>query len=135
MPPIETKKQPDRSLSQTTNKHNHPIFKIVNWLFKICLTQLKLLMQLKLSILKPFKVVLRVVPCGSILIGARIWVGTPHNIERKSLAAGGWVRAAAGAGGRKFCQIIMPLRGSILQAETCQIPSLAENPRWSRVWQ
>ena len=21
------------------------------------------------------------------------------------------------------------------QAETCQIPSLAENPRWSRVWQ
>ena len=25
--------------------------------------------------------------------------------------------------------------GSILQAETCQILILAENPRWSRVWQ
>ena len=31
--------------------------------------------------------------------------------------------------------IIMPLRGSILQVGTCQILSLAENPRWSRVWQ
>ena len=30
--------------------------------------------------------------------------------------------------------IILPLRGSILQAGTCQILSLAENPRWSRVW-
>ena len=30
---------------------------------------------------------------------------------------------------------IMPLRGSILQVGTCQILSLAENPRWSRVWQ
>ena len=30
---------------------------------------------------------------------------------------------------------IMPLRGSILQAETCTILSLTENPRWSRVWQ
>ena len=29
------------------------------------------------------------------------------------------------------CQEIIPLRGSILQAETCQILSLAENPRWS----
>ena len=29
----------------------------------------------------------------------------------------------------------MPLRGSILQARTCKILSLAENPRWSRVWQ
>ena len=29
----------------------------------------------------------------------------------------------------------MPLRGSVLQAGTCQILSLAENPRWSRVWQ
>ena len=28
-------------------------------------------------------------------------------------------------------QEIIPLRGSILQAETCQILSLAENPRWS----
>ena len=30
---------------------------------------------------------------------------------------------------------IMPRCGSILQAETYQIFSLAENPRWSRVWQ
>ena len=45
----------------------------------------------------------------TLLIGARIWVGTPHSIERKSLGAGGSVRAAAGAGRRKFCQIIMPL--------------------------
>ena len=29
----------------------------------------------------------------------------------------------------------MPLCGSILQAGTCQILSLTENPRWSRVWQ
>ena len=28
-------------------------------------------------------------------------------------------------------QEIIPLRGSILQAETCQILSLAESPRWS----
>ena len=41
---------------------------------------------------------------------------------------GGW------AGGW-FFQEILPLRGSILQAGTCQILSLAENPRWSRVWQ
>ena len=39
---------------------------------------------------------------------------------------GGWV------GG---FMIIMPRCGSILQAGTCQILSLAENPRWSRVWQ
>ena len=30
---------------------------------------------------------------------------------------------------------IMPRCGSILQAGTCQILSLAEYPRWSRVWQ
>ena len=50
--------------------------------------------------------------------------GTPHNIYRKSLAVGGWV-----GGGPS--QEIIPLRGSILQAVTCQILSLAENPRWS----
>ena len=38
-------------------------------------------------------------------------------------------------GGWWFIRTIMPLRGSILQAGTCQILSLAENPRWSRVWQ
>ena len=43
------------------------------------------------------------------------------------MAGGGWV-----AGG--FLRI-MPHCGSILQAGTCQIFSLAENPRWSRVWQ
>ena len=32
-------------------------------------------------------------------------------------------------------QIIMHLCCSILQAGTCKIFSLAENPRWSRVWQ
>ena len=52
-----------------------------------------------------------------------VGVGTPHNIYRKSLAVGGWV------GGPD--QEIIPLRGSILQADTCQILSLAENPRWS----
>ena len=35
---------------------------------------------------------------------------------------GGWVVTI---------RIIMPLRGSILQVGTCQILSLAENPRWS----
>ena len=34
-----------------------------------------------------------------------------------------------------FLQEIIPLCGSILQAGTCQIFSLAEDPRWSRVWQ
>ena len=68
-------------------------------------------------------------------MGWSIGVGTPHNIARKSLAAGGSVCAGSRADRKKFCQIIMPLRGSVLQAETCQISSLAENPRWSRVWQ
>ena len=36
---------------------------------------------------------------------------------------GGWVDGCP--------VIIVPLCGSILQAETCQILSLAENPRWS----
>ena len=34
-----------------------------------------------------------------------------------------------------YIETIMPLRGSILQVGTCKILSLAENPRWSRVWQ
>ena len=37
----------------------------------------------------------------------------------------GWV-------GGGSSQETIPLRGSILQAGTCQILSLAENPRWSR---
>ena len=40
------------------------------------------------------------------------------------MGGGGWV-----GGGPS--QEIIPLRGCILQAETCQILSLAENPRWS----
>jgi len=36
--------------------------------------------------------------------------------------AGGWMVG--------FLQEIIPLRGSILQAQTCQIVSLAENQRW-----
>ena len=35
----------------------------------------------------------------------------------------------------RFAQIKIPLCGSILQAKTCQIFSLAENPIWSQVWQ
>ena len=67
-------------------------------------------------------------------------LGTPHKVleqlgwghrtalkdkmEQKIHVVGGW-----------FFQEILPLRGSILQAGTCQILSLAEYPRWSRVWQ
>ena len=77
-------------------------------------------------------------------------VGTPHNIERwegghrtyfvdgrnnwggdtaqhrKKKLSCGWV----GVGGPN--QEIIPLRGSIWQAETCQILRLAGNPRWSQ---
>ena len=68
-------------------------------------------------------------------------VGTPHKILRKSLAlsvaeaiwwgvgCGGYVVGGWGVGGPS--QEIIPLRGSILRAETCQIFSLSENPRWS----
>ena len=47
--------------------------------------------------------------------------------KAKRWAAGGW-----GVGG---VMKIMPRCGSILQAGPCQIPSLAENRRSSRVWQ
>ena len=61
-------------------------------------------------------------------------VGTPHNFSRKKLSClgdmGGW-----GVAGGWTSMIILPLRGSILQAETCKILRLAENPRWSQVWQ
>ena len=56
-------------------------------------------------------------------------VGTPHNIERK-IELGGRVWSGLVGSGR-FLQEIIPLRGSILQAGTCQILSSAENPRWS----
>ena len=61
-------------------------------------------------------------------------VGTPHNIEIK-IELGGRVgsgRVGSGlVGSGRFLQEIIPLRGSILQAGTCQILSSAENPRWS----
>ena len=76
------------------------------------------------------------------MVGTNIIGGDRHNrwgqtntkpdlewsIFHKKNPYGGWV-------GGRFFQEIIPLRGSILQAETCQILSLAENPRWSRVWQ
>ena len=52
-------------------------------------------------------------------------VGTPHNIEIK-IELGGRVWSG------RFLQEIIPLLGSILQAGTCQILSLAKNPRWSQ---
>ena len=54
-------------------------------------------------------------------------MGTLHNIERKSLAVGGWV----GGGGSR--QKIMPLCGSILQDETSQILTLAEKPSVAKI--
>ena len=52
---------------------------------------------------------------------------TPVQLNTSSTSCG-WVGAGPS-------QRIMLLCGSILQAGTCQILSLAENPRWSRVWQ
>ena len=55
---------------------------------------------------------------NTFLMGATIGVGTPNNIEKHDRLTAQSV-------------IIVPLHGSILQAETCQILSLAENSRWS----
>ena len=49
----------------------------------------------------------------TLLKGWTIGVGTLRNMERKNLAVGGWSK------------LEMPLCGSILQAEACQILSLA----------
>ena len=50
--------------------------------------------------------------------------------------AGGWMAGwMDGWMGGPLLQEIIPLRGSILQVGTCQILSLAENPRLSQVWQ
>ena len=70
-------------------------------------------------------------------------VGTPHKaleqlgwghrtkyLFKKIHMVGGWL---GGWLGGRFFQDIIPLRGSILQAGTCQILSLAEYP--SLVWQ
>ena len=53
------------------------------------------------------------------------WVGRLRRL------CGGLVAEAMWWVGGGPCQEIIPLRGSILQADTCQILSLAENPRWS----
>ena len=47
--------------------------------------------------------------------------GTTTDVD----AVGGWVAAWLGG------WVMQPLCGSILQAVTCQILSMAENPRWS----
>ena len=52
--------------------------------------------------------------------------------KKDGLRVGEWVAVDSWVGG---FMTIMPCCGSILQAETCQILSLAENPRWSQVWQ
>ena len=48
-----------------------------------------------------------------------------YSVRKSIWSVGGWV-----VGGWLFQEII-PLRGSILQAGTCLILSLAKNPRWS----
>ena len=55
--------------------------------------------------------------------GRNNWGGDTAQHRKKKLSCG-WV-----GGGPS--QEIIPLRGSILHAETCQILNLAENPRWS----
>ena len=63
----------------------------------------------------------------TLLMEGTIGVETPHNIERKSIAVGGWLGDRL-VGWVFKVLTIKPLRGSILQAETCQMLSLAENP-------
>jgi len=64
------------------------------------------------------------VGCGGYVVGGRL---------RRLCGGGSVAEALWWVGGPS--QRIMPLCGSILQAGTCQILTLAENPRWSRVWQ
>ena len=52
-----------------------------------------------------------------------------------NVAPGGWVRAAAGAGGKKISRKNIPLRGPTCMLEPCKISSRAEIPSWARVWQ
>ena len=47
-----------------------------------------------------------------------------YSTRKLHMVGGGWV-------GGRFFQDILPLLGSILQAGTCQILSIAKNPRWS----
>ena len=85
-----------------------------------------------------------------IWLNVQIRVGTPHKILKCLRNKGGGHRTFHL---RVSCQMfkqvgtphinsqrlqvktMMLLGGSILQVGTCQILSLAENPRWSRVWQ
>ena len=57
--------------------------------------------------------------------------GDTAQIPKKNTNAMGWVVG----GWVVTIRRIMPLRGSILQAGTCQILSLAESSKCSRVWQ
>ena len=66
-------------------------------------------------------------PSCELRLHAKFQLPTVCRNQKKRCPAGGWL---GGFGSR-----IMPRCGSILQADTCQILSLAENPRWSRVWQ
>ena len=50
----------------------------------------------------------------------RLFLVTPHYLNMLALGVAGWVVITC---------IIIPLHGSIFQAETCQILSLAENPK------
>ena len=60
----------------------------------------------------------------------------PKTLMRWEEWVGGWwVDEWVVVGWWVTIQRIMPLHGSILQVGTCQILSLVENPRWSRVWQ
>ena len=60
----------------------------------------------------------------------------PKTLMRWEEWVGGWwVGEWVVVGWWVTIQRIMPLHGSILQVGTCQILSLVENPRWSRVWQ
>ena len=69
--------------------------------------------------------------------GGNIWGGDFAQICKKKgrLTVAEPMSWLVGCGAYELAQlvIIVPLRGSILQADTCQILSLAVYPRWSRV--
>ena len=71
-----------------------------------------------------------------LILLTKYWGGdTAQNIKHflfKKIHMVGWV---GGWLAGWFFQDIIALHGSILQVGTRQILSLAENPRWSRVWQ
>ena len=88
------------------------------------------------------------VPFKVIWSDVQTRVGTPHKVLRCFRSQGGnrtfhlrlsgKILKQENTYGRLMgglFQEIFPLQDSILQAGACQIVSLAENPRWSRVWQ